>query len=308
VEALEDSAHMEDQTKIGMGAAAFIALLSLAEPHLFEPHPVLVGFLYAILAFVLVWGLAPAIKRRVCQRGFRRMWPQYLMVISGGAFFVGLVAFLQMSARPDESSTSGKHVSAPAPVPASVLFEWKWAKLPATVPSSGTVMAMSISSEKEVGAHILYLGARPGAPGDKLSWNEDSRQYASVYRGEITNYADFPIFNLAMTFKTEFFEVVPDINNPGSARSGALVESYDRPVVINKLDPKETFAFYAYSDSQMYVHVSMPESITYVRDTLGPRETARLLPQFEKSISLFPLTFVEKKTEGGGPKGAPAPK
>jgi hypothetical protein len=36
--------------------------------------------------------------------GGKRMWPQYLMVVSGISFFVGLVAFLQLNITPPESA------------------------------------------------------------------------------------------------------------------------------------------------------------------------------------------------------------
>ena len=98
-----------------------------------------------------------------------------------------------------------------------------------------------------------------------------------------------------MNFKTEFLAVENDPKKPGGGHSGAVVESYDRPVIINKLDPKETYPFYAYNDSQMFVHIWMPEAISYLRDPFGPREEARVLPQFEKVATFFPVTIKEQK-------------
>jgi hypothetical protein len=89
--------------------------------------------------------------------------------------------------------------------PAALLFEWKWSKLPTSIPASGTVSTMHINSQLEVGGQPLLLSQRPGSAGDKLTWGEDTRQYGGVYRCDITNYADYPIFNLVMMFKTEFF-------------------------------------------------------------------------------------------------------
>lgn len=175
--------------------------------------------------------------------------------------------------------------------PAALLVEWKWSKLPTSFPTSGIVWTMHIVSQLEAGGQPLLLSPRPGSPGDKLTWGEDTRQYGGVYRCDITNYADYPIFNLVMHFKTEFFKPEAD----GSRKAETPVsESYDRPITISKLDPKETFSFYAFSDSKMYVSVQLPMEVTYLRDEIGPRAAARLLPQADKTISLFPMTFIEQ--------------
>src|SRR6516164_6046683 len=91
---------MEEQTKIGTGAAAGIALMALLEPHFFEPYPKITAAIYIVLIAVTIWGFAPPFLRfaRELSRRFRTMWPQYLMVLAGILFFIGLVAFLQMSA------------------------------------------------------------------------------------------------------------------------------------------------------------------------------------------------------------------
>jgi hypothetical protein len=176
------------------------------------------------------------------------------------------------------------------PQNAALLFEWKWSKLPTSIPASGIVWTMSIISQLEFGGQPLLLSPRPGSAGDKLTWGEDNRQYGGVYRCDITNYADYPIFNLAMSFKTEFFKPEKD----GSHHPGPAAESYDRPLLISKLDPKETFSFYAYSDSRLYVSVWLPKEVTYLRDDKSQREVARLLPQGEQVITLFPMTLIDQ--------------
>lgn len=192
-----------------------------------------------------------------------------------------------------KTATSAKEppkVDVPAKQTAALLFEWKWSRLPTAIPASGVVWTMSIISKLEFGGEPSLLSPRPGSSGDKLSWLEDQRQYGGVYRGDITNYSDYPIFNLVMAFKTEFFKPETD----GSHRPGPAAETYDRPVVISKLDPKETFSFYAYSDSRMYVSVWLPKEVTYLRDNMSQREVARLLPQGEQVITLFPMTLVDQ--------------
>jgi hypothetical protein len=100
---------MEEQTKIGTGAAAGIALMALLEPHFFEPYPKFTIAIYVILIGVTIWGFAPIAIRlaRTVIGGFRRMWPQYLMVIAGVLFFIGLVGFLQLNALPPKEKNAG---------------------------------------------------------------------------------------------------------------------------------------------------------------------------------------------------------
>jgi hypothetical protein len=91
---------MEEQTKIGTGAAAVIALMSILEPHLFDTHPVFAALIYIGLGSAALWGFAPLairLTRMLFRRGYKRMWPQYLMMVCGIGFFVGLVGFLQIS-------------------------------------------------------------------------------------------------------------------------------------------------------------------------------------------------------------------
>ncbi|WP_027530029.1 hypothetical protein [Bradyrhizobium sp. WSM3983] len=120
---------MDEQTKIGTGAAAGIALLALIEPHFFESHAVLVALLYAVLIGVMVWGLAPACLRAIrknLMKGFGRMWPQYLMVFSACVFFVGLVAFLQMNVQQEEHHPVQNAASSETPtVKPEIVFKFR---------------------------------------------------------------------------------------------------------------------------------------------------------------------------------------
>jgi len=97
---------MDQQTKVGIGAAAGLALMALLEPHFFETHPTLTALIYAFFVCVMLWGFGPAVFAASLKlRGrFKRMWPQYLMAASGVMFFVGLVAFLQMNVTPPDQA------------------------------------------------------------------------------------------------------------------------------------------------------------------------------------------------------------
>ncbi|MBN8987574.1 MAG: hypothetical protein J0H42_04990 [Rhizobiales bacterium] len=106
---------MDQQTKIGIGAAAGIALMALLEPHFFESHLVLTILIYVLLICLTVWGFWPAGVAAIrIERGkLKRMWPQYLMVVSGVLFFMGLVGFLQINVRPPKLHGSSEAASSP---------------------------------------------------------------------------------------------------------------------------------------------------------------------------------------------------
>ena len=53
---------MEPQTKIGTGAAAGIALVSLLEPHLYAWSPTVTVLVYIGLVCVMLWGFSPAVS------------------------------------------------------------------------------------------------------------------------------------------------------------------------------------------------------------------------------------------------------
>jgi hypothetical protein len=57
---------MDQQTKVGIGAAAGIALMALLEPHLFESHFILTPLIYLVLVGLLAWGFWPVIS--ICNR------------------------------------------------------------------------------------------------------------------------------------------------------------------------------------------------------------------------------------------------
>jgi hypothetical protein len=115
---------MEEQTKIGTGAAAAIALMALLEPHFFEPYPKITAAIYVILSLTVIWGFAPIFLRlaRKFFGGFRRMWPQYLMIFAGCLFFVGLIGFLQMNVAPSPTIKDAPKQE----------FSWNWEPLTAT--------------------------------------------------------------------------------------------------------------------------------------------------------------------------------
>jgi hypothetical protein len=119
---------------------------------------------------------------------------------------------------------------------ASIFLQWRWSRLPTVMPASGIIVTMPNASRAEFGGQPVLLSPRPGTPGEKVGWGEHNRTYAGVYRCDVTNYSDFPIFNLATAFKTEFFPVGRDQNNPNaSARSSQAKHMTVRSSSINSI-------------------------------------------------------------------------
>jgi hypothetical protein len=261
-----------------VAATAAFTFLALAFPTLNRIFTVPALVIFAGLTLYFLWPEIGGFPKD--RRGFALIG----MIVSavGFAGFAGW--YLWPTAEDPKATDAGQ--------PASLYLQWRWARLPTIMPASGVIMTMPNVAQAELGAQPILLSPRPGTPGEKVSWGGENRTYAGIYRCEITNYADFPIFNLAMTFKTEFFPEEKDHQNPNAgSRSSSPIETYDRPIVIDKLDPKETYSFYAYSDSRMWVHIWLPENVTYLRDRSTSRETAHLLPQSDKLADLFPVVI-----------------
>jgi hypothetical protein len=280
-----------------VAATAAFTFLALAFPNMSRVATIPAAIACAVLTVYFVW---PEIRDFHKNRQKRVIALIGMIVCSIG--FAGFAAFYFW---PSELKDTPKAEIVAVQPSAPLLFEWKWSRLPTIIPVSGTVWTMPNTAQIEFGGQPLFLSPRVGSPGDKLTWLEDQRQYGGVHRCDITNYADYPIFNLAMTFKTEFFKPEKD----GSHHPGPAAESYDRPVTISKIDPKETFSFYTYSDSRMYVSISLPKEVTYLRDDKSQRETARLMPQAEQEIMMFPMTFIDPapKSPPVSPPPAPSP-
>lgn len=72
---------MDGQTRLGVGAAALIAILSILEPHLIEKHPIIGGLIYLVLGAIVLWGVAPVLtKLRGAMLG---SWGPWLLIIGG---------------------------------------------------------------------------------------------------------------------------------------------------------------------------------------------------------------------------------
>ncbi|MGL9618296.1 hypothetical protein QRQ56_09865 [Bradyrhizobium sp. U531] len=222
-------------------------------------------------------------------------WPIIARFVLGGflaaigAVVVPMAGYILKDAWDAWKAKSQPTTSASQPLgaPAALLFKCDLAKLPSTVPASGQVFTMDIISKQEVGAEAWGLGTRHGQPGERWEWFKE-REISMVTRCDITNYADFPIFNVVMVFKQEFRAAVIPKDNPASTVSGDVVDASDRTVVIDNIDGKSTFSFYAYSQSRHFVTVRIPTEVTYLRAGGDTRESAKILPGLLAGMAFSP--------------------
>ncbi|WFU69433.1 hypothetical protein [Bradyrhizobium sp. CB2312] len=223
-------------------------------------------------------------------------WPLIARFVLGGVLAaIGVVAATMATAILKEAWDSWKAKSQPTVTsaspsigsPAALLFKCELAKLPSTVPPSGRVSTMDIVSKLEMGAEPWGLGTRHGQPGEKWEWFKDG-EISLVSRCDITNYADFPIFNVVMVFKEEFRAAMKPQDNPAATKSGDIVDSSDRTVIIDNIDAKSTFTFYAYSQSRYFVSVKTPTAVNYLRAGSDAREEAKILPAVFGWMSFSP--------------------
>jgi hypothetical protein len=192
-------------------------------------------------------------------------------IVAGLLVFIGLPfsqKWLTIREAKLEALIKAAENKAPPTTGAQILFDCRFSKLPAEVPPSGNISTMMIIEKSESGGEPVLLGDRHGNPGEKLTWFDDLELPPS-WRCDITNYSDFPIFNLHMLFKTEFRPLLVDKENPNAGHSGEVFSQYDRPVILTKIDPKSTISFWAYSQSKFFAMVHLPAKVTYWRSDMG---------------------------------------
>lgn len=217
------------------------------------------------------------------------------MLVSVGALIGALGGYILKDAWEGSKAKAQAAIAAAGQSPAALLFKCEFAKLPSLVPPAGQVYTMAIMSKLEFGAEPWGISPRYGQPGEKWEWFKDN-EISQVSRCDITNYADFPIFNIGMVFKQEFRAVVVSKDNPGAQSSGDVVDASDRTVVIDNIDAKSTFTFYAYSHSRYFVSVRHPTEVTYLKAGSDTRESAKILPSLMGGMSFGP------KPDNSGPE------
>jgi hypothetical protein len=103
--------QISDEGKIGIA----LALLGLGGggalfvlPHPYADYVGWTLILISVLGLLLLW-----LHHSKGRRG-KPMWPQYLMILSGVLFFVGLIAFLQVNVTPPKQKETGADFQPPS--------------------------------------------------------------------------------------------------------------------------------------------------------------------------------------------------
>lgn len=138
--------------------------------------------------------------------------------------------------------------------------------MPVVVPPEGRIYVLQLNpipAESGGGG----LGQVSGVPGSEWSWSEAPGHLRETYGCEITNYGDGPVFNVAMTIKLAFRDVVIDPNLPNQKTSGAVTLSRDWPIEIPKIEsgPEARFKFYIFNMSPKFAEATLGSQATVHR-------------------------------------------
>jgi len=310
---------MDQPTRIGIGAAAGIALMSIAEPHFYEPHPVWTILIYGTLGGLMVWGFgiphAAVLLARWLRRNARRMWPQYLMLVCGIGFFVGLVAFLQINAPGDRVAPSGeepqsKKTETSAALPSQpsehiISLDMAGGMLPRTSPPDGILHLFEVRDEQdELEASRIDYQLGPSA---LIDWKRVLPDWPifGVSKGEITSATNDAVFYATIALNLSFREMVPETpglpakvgdviqstTGGGQTRSGPVIKKLQRSLGIDKVYPQTPYVIYFVNRTKYLVEIEVsPEGKTANFNKAGDafEEKLRIKLQRETTTSLVP--------------------
>jgi hypothetical protein len=162
--------------------------------------------------------------------------------------------------------------------------------LPGNFPKEGRIYRLAVSYDAGWAGAAKPIGfnERFGPPGSPVTeeWHSNF-ELGLVFRCEITNHAERPLFNISMNFRIEMREPTKAAK-PFLPQPGRLVEAHDRKVTISKLEPNSSFVFYAHNESMLYVSIGIPNVASYMSlGDSGPRQRP-LLPTNAETLSFPP--------------------
>lgn len=285
-------AGMEEQTKIGTGAAAGIALMALLEPHFFEPYPKTTILIYAILIATTLWGFWPVVVRLwrgLLKKGLRRMWPQYLMAVCGVGFFIGLIAFLQLNAGPQpkeaEKAEIPRQVAEPITKPfASVMdgmIKIDRELAAATMPADGQIIELVIGPDDATSFQTHWGYKQLFAKHPEVL---PDGQWQSF---KVTNFSPSPVFNLRADLHISYIDQKAT-NEQGNEQK--LVDQRTIGMLLPQLDAGTAAAqtIFAFNLSKFLVMIDLPKEAEVQRLGTNDREKIKLIPASFSTIGLLP--------------------
>lgn len=180
-----------------------------------------------------------------------------------------------------------------APTPGNnIQIECQNAFLPDNIPASGRVWAGELSTDPNTphqAGSTRELYQKPGFP---IRWFSNGKP-VGIYKCEIRNYGEAPIFNVEITFKVEFRKVVLTGATTGTTKhAGEKVASGDWTMPILRIDPgKESpFSFYLYNISIYFVTAFPPTSVSFLSNAndIGKKQEKIVLPDYP-ALSFSPF-------------------
>jgi hypothetical protein len=285
---------MEEQTKIGTGAAAGIALMALLEPHFFEPYPKITAIIYVILGALVIWGFGPIILRfaRKLLRGFRRMlWPQYLMGVAVLLFLLGLAAFLQLNVTPSKeaSATDADAGLISNPLDRTVSFNCYQSARPTHFREDRPLHVVQIArpardpamARNAIADTYFVQGT------EEIKW---SNEYPNqLYRCILTNHGNAPLFRVSVELTAYWKEAVKVDNGTKSGDVFATVTARSPSLDLGVGSKNEDY-FYIANQSGCYVSLPFPETANVYSAGSDVPQKIKLIPPNTPMpfMSLFP--------------------
>jgi len=155
----------------------------------------------------------------------------------------------------------------------TILIDCHLGMMPKLVPPEGRIYVLPFyyGSPEIWGGGLAEYFAQPGS---EFTWPSS----APAYRCQLTNYGDATVFNVVLAFPVMFREIVRDSKNPNLMKTGAITGSGERSIEVTKIDVGTNgFVFYIYNQSQHFVSVFLPQSVTLQRNRDNKRRSVRLI-------------------------------
>jgi hypothetical protein len=156
----------------------------------------------------------------------------------------------------------------------------------------------------------LGIGARNGIAGAKWEWPDEWNKnwLAATRLCKVTNYADFPIFEVSLPISVAFIRIERDPTNPGgSFIANQIIGQVDGILSIAKIDPgkENPWHFYIYNQGRDVLRIELTKPPTYVRAGDTKATEAQLLPLAGVHVSLWPLRelkdIIDEAEKAAGP-------
>jgi len=213
----------------------------------------------------------------------KRMWPQYLMVLSGILFLVGLVGFLQLSVTPRNQKENAESsvleynqppVVAAVPITPGILLDIAFEVLPRISPPDGTIHIFEIRQE-QAGIQTLPIEYQFD-PSAIIDWRRSFPDWPifGISKCEITSTTNESVFYAVIPINLKFREMIPD--SPGlppveiggavqtvsggiQMRSGRVMMTQQSSFKVGRIYPQTPYVVYFVNRTKYLVDIEVPQ-------------------------------------------------